>query len=517
MQEKLPLASGPFGGLEVYKDMDEWAEIRRKVLTGEVSKRKIMKEKKIHWTTLKRMLANATPPGYRLSEARRKPKLGDHLEWITGVLEADRSMPRKQRHTASRIHDRLVKERGYTGGYTQVREAVAELQRTRQEVYMPLTHRLGESQVDFYEALARIDGALRKVHVFIMALPYSDAIFLRAYWKECTEAFQDGHVRAFEFFGGVPKRGTYDNLSIAVSKVIGPHERQLTTGFLELTSVYLFEPHFCRVRRANEKGVVETLGKYGRQRYFVPVPAFASLEALNEYLLECCREELRRRVRRQGRTKGELLEEERAEFLPLPATPLEACRKQPGRANSLSLVRFRDNDYSVPVAYAHHELVVKGFVDRVRVCTKLGAVIAEHERCWDQGRTILEPRHYLALLERKPGSLDHAEALANWKLEPCFDEMRRRLEARDPREGTREYIRILRLLEKHPQERVAGAVEMALRHDALNASVVAMYCHPEERPETVTFRLEGREHLRGVMIPLPSLQEYGALLREGLA
>jgi hypothetical protein len=350
-----------------------------------------------------------------------------------------------------------------------------------------------------------------------MALPYSDAIFLRAYWSECTEAFQDGHVRAFEFFGGVPKRGTYDNLSLAISKVVGPHERVLTAGFLELKSTYLFEAHFCRVRRANEKGVVETLGKYGRQRYFVPVPAFASLEALNEYLLECCREELARRVRRHGKTKGELLAEERASFLPLPAAPLEACRKQTGQASSLSLVRFKDNDYSVPVEYAHHEVVVKGFVDRVVICTKLGRQIAEHERCWDRGKTKFDPRHYLALLERKPGSLDFAEPLAEWRLEPCFDEMRRRLEARDPQEGTREYIRILRLLEKHPQVRVARAVERALRHDALNASVVAMYCHPEERPETVTFRLEGREHLRGVVIPLPSLLEYGALLREGLA
>ncbi|MBM4081184.1 MAG: transposase, partial [Planctomycetes bacterium] len=333
----------------------------------------------------------------------------------------------------------------------------------------------------------------------------------------CTEAFQDGHVRAFEFFGGVPRRGTYDNLSIAVSKILGPHERQLTTGFLELTSAYLFEPHFCRVRRANEKGVVETLGKYGRQRYFVPVPDFASLEALNEYLLECCREELQRRVRRLGRTKGELLEEERAEFLPLPATPLEACRKQTGRANSLSLVRFKDNDYSVPVEYAHHELVVKGFVERVTIWTRLGKRVAAHERCWDQGRTIFEPRHYLALLERKPGSLDYAEPLADWNLEPCFEEMRRRLESLQPKEGTREYIRMLRLLEKHPQERVARAVEKALRHHALNASVVAMYCQPEEHPEAVTFRLEGRERLRGVVIPLPVLAEYGALLREGLA
>jgi transposase len=471
----------------------------------------------MHWTTLQKILAHAMPPGYRLSEVRRKPKLGEHLEWIEAVLESDKAMPRKQRHTASRLFERLVKERGYEGGYTQVREAVAELSRTRQEVFMPLSHRPGESQVDFFAALARIGGRLRKVHVFIMALPYSDAIFLRAYWSECTEAFQDGHVRAFEFLGGVPKRGTYDNTSIAVAQITGARDRVLTTGFLELTSTYLFEPHFCRVRRANEKGVVETLGKYARQRFLVPVPAFETLEALNEHLLACCREELGRRVRSRGRTKGELLAEERLDFLGLPTSPLEACRKRPGRANSLSLVRFRDNDYSVPVAYAHHELAVKGFVDRVVICTRLGSVIAEHERCWEKGRTIFDPRHYLALLERKPGSLDFAEPLAAWELDPCFGEMRRRLEERDPREGTREYIRILRLLEKFSQARVARAVEKALRHDALNASVVAMYCHPEEWPEIVTFRLEGREHLRGVIIPMPSLLEYGALLREGLA
>lgn len=501
----------------MYRDMEEWEEIRRRVLVEKVSKRQVMREKQIHWTTLKKILGHATPPGYRMSTARSKPKLGEHLEWIEGILESDKAVPRKQRHTASKIHDRLVKERGYTGGYTQVREAVSALQRTRQEVFMPLSHRPGESQVDYFEALAKIGDRLRKVHVFIMALPYSDAVYLRAYWNECTETFQDGHVRAFEYFGGVPKRGTYDNLSIAVAKITGSRARVLTKGFLELTSTYLFEPHFCRIRRANEKGVVETLGKYARQRFLVPVPVFETLDALNDHLLECCWEDLHRRVRGRSLTKGELLAEEKAEFLPLPTCPLEACRTQSGRASSLSLMRFRDNDYSVPVAYAHHELVVKGFVERVLICTKFGVVIASHPRCWDKERTVFDPRHYLALLERKPGALDFAEPLAEWKLEPCFDAMRRRLEARDPREGTREYIRILRLLEKHPQMQVAQAVEKALRHDALNASVVAMYCHPEERPETVTFRLEGREHLRGIVIPLPSLVAYGSLIQEGRA
>ncbi len=137
-------------------------------------------------------------------------------------------------------------------------------------------------------------------------------------------------------------------------------ERKLSNGFLQLQSHYLFREHFCRVGRPNEKGVVEGVVKYTRLNFFVPVPKARGLDALNTMLAEKCREDLKRRLRGKRGIKAELLSEERSSFLPLPPSPFDACRKQPTRASSLSLIRFDDNDYSVPVSYAHHEILIKG-------------------------------------------------------------------------------------------------------------------------------------------------------------
>src|SRR5208282_38125 len=411
----------------MYRDMEQWTEIRRRVLVEGVTKRQILRETGMHWTTLQKILTNSAPPGYRQSQLRSKPKIGPYLERIRQILADDRSLPRKQRHTAKRIWERLQEE-GYTGGYTAVREAVREAQQQSQEVFVPLVHRPGEAQVDFGEALVRLTGRLRVVKFFLMALPYSDAFFVMAFERECTETFGEGHVQAFHFFGGVPRRISYDNTRIAVAQIIGTgRARKLTTGFLQLQSHYLFAHHFCRVRRANEKGVVEGGVKFARLNFFVPVPQVRDFEELNGYLLQRCREDLTRRLRGQPGTKADLLAQDQAAFLPLPAVPFAACRNASTTASSLSLVRFDDNDYSVPVRWAHHPVVVHGDYRQVVLCAG-GQEVARHRRIWEREQVSFEPLHYLALLERKPGALDHARPLAGWELPECFATLRRRLE-----------------------------------------------------------------------------------------
>lgn len=362
----------------MYVDMEQWAEIRYRILHKGESKRSILEETGMHWTTLEKILSHSQPPGYRLNRGRPKPKIGPYLERIAQILKEDTSLlkkdtplPRKQRHTAKRIYERLLEE-GYKGSYTQVKEAVREFKQCSQEVFVPLIHRPGEAQVDFGQALVNVGGALQKVLYFVMALPCSDAFFVMAFDRECTETFWEGHVRAFEFFGGVPCRITYDNSRILVSQILGGRDRKLTQGFLRLKSQYLFDHHFCRVRRANEKGVVEGVVKYTRLNFFVPVPQVRDLKELNEFLQKRCQEDLDRRLRGKRGTKKELLEEDRAAFLPLPEAAFEACRKESTFANSLSLVRFDNNDYSVPVRYAHHQITVKGFFDQVVVSQRPG-------------------------------------------------------------------------------------------------------------------------------------------------
>ena len=489
--------------------MEQWCKIRQRVLREGVSIRQIQRETGLHFETVKKILAHASPPEFQCPE-RERPKIGPYLERISEILKADKELPKKQRHTAKRIFER-IRDEGYTGGYTQVKEAVRERKRLSQEVFVPLIHRPGEAQVDFGQALVKMNGVLRKAMFFAMALPYSDAMFIVAYPRECTETFQDGHVRAVAFFEGVPRRISYDNAKTSVSKIVGSRTRKLTDGFLQLQSHYLFEEHFCRVRRANEKGVVEGVVKYARQNYFVPVPEVRDFEELNAYLYQRCSEDLDRQLRGKGRTKRELLEEERAAFLPLPVAPFDACRKASTAADKLSLVRFDCNDYSVPVRFAHHPVVVKGYVDVVRICGK-NDIIAEHLRLWEKEDIAFEVLHYLELLERKPGALDHAKPLKDWKLPECFGLLRARLEREGQARGTREFIRVLRLLEKHSLGKVTQAVDKAMRLPRCNRDVVAQYLYPDEPFSPPTFPLDGREHLQGVSVHAPNLTVYQTLL-----
>src|SRR5947208_8780377 len=306
--------------------MEHWAEIRRRVLTGEISKREACREYELHWQTLKKTLATEEPPPFRTKVPRAKPRLGPFLPIIHQILEADRTAPPKQRHTAERIFQRLRDEHAYAGCSSIVRAAVHDWRRGRAEVFVPLAHPPGEAQVDFGYAEVVIAGQQVKAAYFVLTLPHSDAFSVRAFPKECTEAFQDGHVRAFAYFAGVPTRISYDNSKIAVAAVVGARGRTPTREFLRLASHYLFAYRFCRVRRPNEKGHVEAMVKFARSNFMVPVPAAESWEALNAALAGRCRQDLARRVRGKDQPKEELLAGERGALRPMPACGLGTRR-----------------------------------------------------------------------------------------------------------------------------------------------------------------------------------------------
>ena len=499
----------------MHTNMDWWTKIRLEVLREETSKREILRREGIHWDTLKKILEHSEPPGYRTETPRPKPMIGPYLEQIAQIIEEDKQFPKKQRHTAVRIFHR-IKEMGYQGKYTQVKESVREMRRLKGEVYMPLNHRPGEAQVDFGYALAKVSGVLRKVAFFVMALPYSDAFFVMSFERECTESYWEGHARAFEFFGGVPQRISYDNSRALVSKIIGAHERKLTDGFLKLQSHYLFREHFCRIRRPNEKGVVDGVVKFTRLNFLVPVPQVQDLDELNASLVALCQEDLKRRLRGKTGTKAELLQQDKAAFLDLPSAPFDACRKQSTTASSLSLVRFDDNDYSVPVSYAHHDILIKGYVNRVVLCHR-ETMVAEHKRSWAKEGIFFDYVHYLPLLERKPGSLDHARPLVDLNLPECFNTLRRRLIAEQEKEGegTREFIRVLRLLEDYPLAQLSKAVEKGLNIRGHSRDVIAQFLIPGFSWENTTFMLANRQHLRMVRVAGPDIGVYRQLLGQG--
>jgi transposase len=495
--------------------MDQWTEIRKKVLVEGASKRSIYRDYGIGHQALAKILSHPEPPGYQMAEDRRKPKLGTFLPIIDEILAADNDAPVKQRHTAKRIYERLRDEYGYEGCESQVRAAVGRSRRYSKEAFVPLSHPPGHAQFDFGEATVEIAGLRGKAALGVITLPYSDTYFLSAYPRECTETFQAAHVAGFEFFGGVPIRTSYDNTTIAVSKVIG-RDRILTRAFLALESHYLFDHHFCRVGRGNEKGHVENHVGYSRRNLLVPVPSFPSWAVMNEYLAACCYADLFRTVRGKVGTKAERLADDRAAMLALPAAAFEPRRVAQARANSLSLVRFDRNDYSVPTAYAHHEVTVLGGIEEVAI-TSGTDVVARHQRCWGKEQTVYDPLHYLALLERKPGAIDYARPLESWELPVCFATLRRRLEADLGDKGTREFIKVLRLLENASIPALTRAIEEALSIGATRSDAVSLILfHHADRPVSL-FSLDGHPHLRSFVIEPPDLSAYQSLTHEGAA
>jgi transposase len=493
--------------------MKQWTEIRTRVLNEGVSKRQILQETGMHWKTLEKILTNEQPPGYRRNQPRNKPKIGPYRDRIEKILQDDMDLPKKQRHSAQRIYERIQQE-GYAGKYGAVKEEVREIKSRLKKVFFPLHHPPGEAQVDFGYALAKVGGALKKVAFFVMALPYSDALFVKAYERECTETFWDGHVHAFQLFGGVPRRITYDNSRVMIAKILGAHKRELTEGFLQLKSHYLFQEHFCCVRRANEKGVVEALVKYARLHFFVPAPQVNNLKELNAYLQDRCEQDRRRRLRGRSGTKEERLKDDREAFLPLPAA-FDACRKKTTRPTRYSLVRFHTNDYSVPTRYAHHPVTVKGYVDDVRIYYE-DRLIAEHERIWDREQVSLKPEHYLGLLENRPGALDFAQPFVEWDLPECFEILRRRMEIRWGRgKGTKEYIDVLRLLEARSLSDLTRAIERTLEIQGCTREIVAQYLYSDDPEFIPRFCLDGHPHLKTVAVQSSNVSAYSSLLEGG--
>jgi len=303
------------------------------------------------------------------------------------------------------------------------------------------------------------------------------------YPAETKEAFCDGHVKAFGFFGGVPQSILYDNTKIAVARILGNGTRQRTQVFSELQSHYLFEDRFGRPGKGNDKGKVEGLVGYARRNFLVPVPAFDSFAALNAHLEACCRRRLGDRLRGHAETIGERLERD-VTALPTPLPPpYDACEKVPAAVSSLSLVRYRRNDYSVPTRFGHREVMVRGYVHEVVIACGT-EVIARHPRSYEREDFVFDPLHYLALIERKINALDQAAPLAGWQLPEEFATLRRLLEARMGKPGKREFVQVLRLMEVFRIEEVAAAVRDAIACGAIGFDAIKhlVLCRIERRP-----------------------------------
>jgi len=503
--------------------VDEKEQIRRAFFIEGKTIRHIAQERHHSRDTVKEALADPAPAEYSLREPRNCPMMGPYRDTIDRWLLDDQKRPRKQRHTAHRIYERLRDEHQFQGAESTVRRFVRlrkeALQIGRPDVFIPLEFGPGQDgQVDFGEAQVIVASEQLVAQYLVIVLGYSTLPFVMAFPHQRQEAFFEGQVAALEFFGGVPRRLWYDNLTQAVQRILEGHNRQEQQAFVSLRSHYLFESRFCTPGQGHEKGLVENQVGYVRRNFMVPIPEADTWAELNAQLLARCEGLKAHRRRGEQQTIGERWLEEKPFLLPLPATPFECCVYAPAQVNKESLVPFDGNAYSVPAIYGHRKVMVKGFVHRVVISLQKEA-IAEHPRCYGKGQEILDPLHYLDLLHQRPAAFEHAKAIRRWRptwpavYEQYLAQLRLRLE--EPK-AVRYFVQILKLHEDFPAEEIALALRRALEVGCFHPDGVhtLLLVQHDPSPAQGLLDLSERPALADVRVLPPDLGQYNQLLAQ---
>ncbi len=478
----------------------------------------------VHRRNVREALASAVPPERKMPE-REATALGPWTEIIRAWLVADREAPRKQRHTARRVHQRLVHEYGAVVAESTVRAHVAqvrfELDNTLRVVTVPQTHGPGEeAEVDFGEFVAYIEGELVKCWMFCMRLSHSGRGFHVAFSHQAQEAFLEGHVLAFAHFGAVPALIRYDNLKSAVSKVLFGRDRLEAERFVALRSHYGYDSFYCipGILGSHEKGGVEgEVGRF-RRRHLVPVPKVGSLCELNESMAQGDVIDDARHIARRPETVGASAAAELASMRPLPPEAFDAVRLLEAKVDTKGRISVRQSFYSVPVRLARRQVQIRLAAQSFEVIAE-GRVVARHERSLHKGTEDLVLDHYLEILERKPGAMPGSTALVQARASGAFSATHERFwsEARRTKgdgPGTRALIGVLLLQRRFTSEVVVGAMEAALEIGSVDPEVVAIEARRlgAGRPPApvVPIGTGSKDHR-----PTPRLDGYDALLAAG--
>jgi len=267
-----------------------------------------------------------------------------------------------------------------------------------------------------------------------------------------------------------------------VAKIMPDGTRNRTQRFSAMLSHYVIRDRYGRPGKGNDKGKVEGLVGYSRRNFMVPMPRFPSWASFNDYLEEQCLKRQADILRGHKTSIGERMQADLAVMQSLPAAPFEACDLRSGQVTLTSIVRYRGNDYSVPVAFGHRDAWIKGFVDRVVIGCAAG-VIAQHGRSYDKDDISFDPVHCLRLIERKIMAFDQAAPLQDWDLPDAFSTLQRLLEARQGKTGKREYVQVLRLLEHYEQNVLHAAIKDALQMGAISFDAIKhlLLCRVERR------------------------------------
>lgn len=484
----------------------EQLEIIRKMhFINNYSVRRISRETGIHRKTISKYLEEdlIEVPKYQKPAERKHPVLGPYIPMIEKILEEDKTRHRKQRHTSSKILE-VLREEGYTGGYSTLTDYLRKIRPKQKEAFLPLEFELGAyAEVDWTEAYFFLKGKETKAHIFIIKLRGSGGYYAIAYPFERQEAFFDAHIKSFEFFNGVPYKIAYDNLKTAVKKILQGNNREEQEQFIALRSHYLYDSAFCRPARGNEKGGVENAAKDVVRKFFVPYPEADSFEELNKYLHNECV----RLLEKNNKWQAEL-----SALRPLPQKRFNAARYKQVKVNRYSMVQLETNRYSVPANYVGEKVTLKITANEVEIISD-NTVIAQHIRIIGRNKDSLMLEHYLDLLLKKSRALSNTKVYQPQKLPQVYEEYRRQLVSRNPK-GNREFVKILMLHRDYSQKLVAEAVEMAMSYniygyDGVMNILGQLTC---SSPKVIPLSKEKVQNIPSVSVNSPDIEKYRVLM-----
>ena len=482
----------------------------------------VSRKLRVHRRLVREAIRSAIPARRKKTE-RPHVKMAPAAEFIDAILEEDRKAPRKQRHTAKRIWERIRQEvPGCTAAERTVRQYVAQrkeaLGLARRETFVPQSYDWGvEAQVDWYEAYADLDGERVKLQVFSLRSMASGAAYHRAYLRATQQAFLEAHELAFHYFGGVFRRLRYDNLSSAVKKILRGYERELTARFIAFRSHWRYQADFCTPGEGHEKGGVEGKVGYFRRNHWVPIPLARDLAELNAKLLADCHHDESRVLSGRRESVGTLLLAEKEHLLPLPTEDFELAEVSFPRVDQAGCAKVRTNFYSVPLK--------AGSVVEARVYSSVvefrqdGVRVAQHQRSYERAQQILDLEHYLEVLERKPGALRGSKPLAQWRVQgrwpASYDRLWELMNERQGRQdGTRSMIALVRMGREFGYAKLETAVAQAMDLGCTDVAVIRHLLMSDELQHAVVTTVEIGA-LAAYERPLPTMAEYNQLLSVG--
>ena len=453
------------------------------------------------------------PWGYKERVHQPFPVLDKYLAVIDGWLMGDKDMPKKQRHTAHRIYNRLIEEHGYKGSEPTVRRYVRfakmALGIDTPYAFIPCDPEAGhEGEVDWGTATAILGGEEIRLKFFCMRSKYSGKPFVRFYFCERQQAFFDAHIHAFSFFGGIFPVLIYDNLSTAVEKVLRGRDRIEQEGFSKFRAYYSFEARFCNPDSGHEKGGVEGLVGFARRNYMVPVPEAASLEELNEKVLRQCVSYGSHKMAGRDRTVSEFYEEEKAHLLSLPEVAFSNVQTSGGRADKYATVIVDKNRYSVPSRYAGFRVKALHHADRLEIF--IGAKrVATHERSYGNNKWILDPDHYLELIEQRPMAFNSARPIRQWRKswpQALNTLLERFCRGQGETKGIKDFIAVLMFYRDYAAGEIEAAVLLAIENNISTSDGVRhLLSYPGDADTTIAPLVSWPS------LPPPDIAVYGQL------